>query len=210
MSAIWHRTASKDSSGKSSAVTASTRGPETTDRGRDGIIPLKRCGWSSGGVGAQASSGRVAELTTALSLAADLCTGQPMEHGLRTCWLSLAASEELGLDAVARSCVYYVALLRFVGCTSDASETAVLAGGDDVALNAAMAPMFMAEPGESVRYFVRHLAEDLPVHRRVGRVVRAMADPGMERRSLSVRGGRSPGGTAGYGRVGLWGAGPCV
>jgi hypothetical protein len=133
----------------------------------------------------QAGSGRLAELTIALSLASDLGTGQPMEHGLRTCWLSLAASAELGLDAATRSCVYYVALLRFVGCTSDASETAVLAGGDEVALNAAMAPMLLAQPGESMRYFVRHLAEDLPLHRRVGRVVGAMADPGMEHRSLS-------------------------
>ena len=132
-----------------------------------------------------AAPGRLAELTIALSLASDLGTGQPMEHGLRTCSLSLAVAEELGLDAATRSHIYYVALLRFVGCTSDASETAALAGGDDVALNAAMAPMLMAQPGESMRYFVRHLAEDLPWHRRVGRVVRAMADPGMEHRSLS-------------------------
>jgi HD-GYP domain-containing protein (c-di-GMP phosphodiesterase class II) len=81
--------------------------------------------------------------------------------------------------------VYYAALLRFVGCTSDASETAVLAGGDEVAFNAAMAPMLMARPGESMRYFVRHLAEDLPLHRRMGRVARAMTDTGMDRRSLS-------------------------
>ena len=129
-------------------------------------------------------SGRTAELTIALSLATDLGTGQPMEHGMRTCWLSLAVSDALGLDAATRSCVYYVALLRFVGCTSDASETAELAGGDDVAFNAAMAPMLMAQPGESMRHFVRHLAEDLPLRRRMGRVVRAMSDPGMERRSL--------------------------
>lgn len=81
--------------------------------------------------------------------------------------------------------MYYVALLRLVGCTSDVSETAVLAGGDEVAFNAAMAPMFMGQPGESMRYFVRHLAEDLPLHRRAGRIVRAKTDPGMERRSLS-------------------------
>ena len=130
-------------------------------------------------------SGRLAELTIALSLATDLGTGQPMEHGLRTCWLSLAAAEVLDLDRAARSSVYYVALLRFVGCTSDASETAVLAGGDDVAMNGTMAPMLMAGRGESTRFFVRHLAEDLPLRRRAGRVVSAMLDPGMERRSLS-------------------------
>ena len=108
-----------------------------------------------------------------------------MEHGLRTCWLSLRTAEALGMDAAARSCVYYVALLRFLGCTSDAADTAVLAGGDDVAFNAAMAPMLMAQPGEAMRYFVRHLAEDRPAHRRAGRVVRALTDPGMTGRSLS-------------------------
>jgi HD-GYP domain-containing protein (c-di-GMP phosphodiesterase class II) len=129
---------------------------------------------------------RAAELTVALSLATDLGTGQPMEQGLRTCWVSLAAAEALGADSATRSCVYYVALLRFVGCTSDASETAVLAGGDDVGFNAVMAPMLLARAGEGMRHFVRHVAEDLPLHRRVGHVVRAMADPGMEHRSLSA------------------------
>jgi HD-GYP domain-containing protein (c-di-GMP phosphodiesterase class II) len=136
-------------------------------------------------VAAPAGSGRLAELTIALSLATDLGTGQPMEHGLRTCWLSLAVAEALGADATARSCVYYVALLRFVGCTSDASETAVLAGGDDIAFNATMAPMLGAQSGEGTRFFLRHLAADLPLYRRAGRVARALADPGMERRSLS-------------------------
>ena len=44
-----------------------------------------------------APSGRVAELTIALSLASDLGTGQPLEHGLRTCLLSLAAADALGI-----------------------------------------------------------------------------------------------------------------
>lgn len=128
---------------------------------------------------------RLAELTVALSLATDLGTGQPLEHGLRTCWLSLKTAEEMGLDAPTRSCVYYTALLRFVGCTSDATDTAVLAGGDDLAFNAAMAPMLMAQPGEGMRYFVRHVAEDLPVPRRIGRVVHSLADPAGSSRSLT-------------------------
>jgi HD-GYP domain-containing protein (c-di-GMP phosphodiesterase class II) len=99
--------------------------------------------------------------------------------------MSLAAAAQLGLDVDARSCVYFVALLRFLGCTSDASDAAVLAGGDDVAFNAAMAPMLMAGPGGVMRHFVRHLAEELPVHRRAGRVLRALADPEAGRRSLS-------------------------
>ena len=128
---------------------------------------------------------RLAELTVALSLATDLGTGQPLEHGLRTCWLSLRAAEELGLDGSTRSCVYYTALLRFVGCTSDAADTAVLAGGDDLAFNGVMAPMLMAQPGEAMRYFARHVAEDLPAPRRIGRVVRSLTDPSGSSRSLA-------------------------
>jgi HD-GYP domain-containing protein (c-di-GMP phosphodiesterase class II) len=134
----------------------------------------------------QVSAGRTAELTVALSLATDLGTGQPLEHGLRTCWLSLKAAETLGLDDPTRSCVYHVALLRFLGCTADASVAAVFAGGDDVAFNATFAPMLNAEPTESLQFLVRHLAAGLPLRRRIGRVARALADPGGGRRSLSA------------------------
>jgi HD-GYP domain-containing protein (c-di-GMP phosphodiesterase class II) len=128
---------------------------------------------------------RLAELTVALSLATDLGTGQPLEHGLRTCLLSLRTAAALGVEARMESCVYYTALLRFVGCTSDATDTAVLAGGDDIAFNAVMAPMLMAQPGEGMRYFVRHLAQELPATRRIDRVVTALADPAASGRSLA-------------------------
>lgn len=128
---------------------------------------------------------RLAELTIALSLATDLGTGQPLEHGLRTCLLSLAAAEALELDGPTRSCVYHVALLRFIGCTSDASEFAALVG-DDVLMNGLMAPVFHARPGELARSFLRHVGEDLPVHRRAGRIVRALGDPDADRRSLTA------------------------
>ena len=159
--------------------------PDYPSREQSDGRPQTSRGWKSGGVTGAAKPIRAAELTIALSLATDLGTGQPMEHGLRTCWLSLAAAEAMGLDPATRSCVYYVALLRFVGCTSDAAETATLAGGDDIEFNAVMAPMLLADRGEGMHFFVRHLAEDLPLHRRLARVARAMSDPGLEQRSLS-------------------------
>lgn len=130
-------------------------------------------------------AGRLAELAIALSLASDLGTGQPLEHGLRTCLLSLSAGRALGLDGPQLSSVFHVALLRFIGCTSDASEIAVAAGGDDVALNATMAPMLTASPADGLRFVVRHLGEGLPWLTRAGLVGRALADPGFDRRSLS-------------------------
>ena len=128
--------------------------------------------WKSGGVADVGEVSRLAELTIALSLATDLGTGQPLEHG--TCWWSLKVAKALDLDAGQRSCVYHVALLRFLGCTSDASETAMLAGGDDVSFNALFGPMLNAQPGEGLRFLVRHLGEELPLASRIGRLARAL------------------------------------
>jgi hypothetical protein len=72
---------------------------------------------------------RLAEPVAALSLATDLGMGQPLEQALRTCLLAVAAGSALGLDGPTHSDTYYFALLRFVGCTSDAHEQAVLVGG---------------------------------------------------------------------------------
>jgi HD-GYP domain-containing protein (c-di-GMP phosphodiesterase class II) len=76
---------------------------------------------------------RLAELVAALSLGVDLGFGQPMEHVLRQCLISLRLADRLGLDDDARAAVYYTALLINVGCHTDAHEQAKWFG-DDLAL----------------------------------------------------------------------------
>ncbi len=73
---------------------------------------------------------RLAELVAALSLGIDLGFGQPMEHVLRQCLISLRLAEQLGLDESERADVYYTALLINVGCHSDAHEQAKWFGDD--------------------------------------------------------------------------------
>jgi HD domain len=70
-----------------------------------------------------------------MPLATDLGIGQPMDHLLRSCVLGLRLSESLGLDESERAVVYYVALLAWLGCHSDAHEQAAWFG-DDIALKA--------------------------------------------------------------------------
>jgi HD-GYP domain-containing protein (c-di-GMP phosphodiesterase class II) len=76
---------------------------------------------------------RLAELVAALSLGVDLGFGQPMEHVLRQCLISLRLADRLGLGDDARAAVYYTALLVNVGCHTDAHEQAKWFG-DDLAL----------------------------------------------------------------------------
>jgi HD-GYP domain-containing protein (c-di-GMP phosphodiesterase class II) len=118
---------------------------------------------------------RLTELVAAISLATDLGTGQPMEHALRTCRLSAAVACELGLDAATRRDVHFVALLRFLGCTADAPETARLAGGDNTAFIGAMGPAYMGSAGEAVRALARSVGRGGPPLRRARVLAEALA-----------------------------------
>ncbi|MGH3135647.1 MAG: HD domain-containing phosphohydrolase [Gaiellaceae bacterium] len=129
---------------------------------------------------------RLAELLGSVSLATDLGTGQPPGHALRTCTIAAALAEEMGCGADEVRTIHQFALLRFLGCTSDAAETAALVGGDDRALNAAMAPVLMGSGREMMGRFVRSVAPGQPQLRRLGLVARALADPKGTERSLST------------------------
>jgi HD-GYP domain-containing protein (c-di-GMP phosphodiesterase class II) len=130
---------------------------------------------------------RLAELVAALSLATDLGMGQPMEQALRTCLLSVSAGRHLGVDASELRDSYYLALLRFVGCTSDAHEQAALVGGDEIAFRAGVAPVIMGDTSEFLTYLVRRFAADAPPTTRVRLVARLLADgSGGAKRSIAI------------------------
>src|SRR5262245_63721111 len=75
---------------------------------------------------------RLAEVVAALSLATDLGTGHPIERSLRSCLLALHFGAGLGLTEAQLREVYYVALLRWVGCTADSHRGDIF--GDEIAL----------------------------------------------------------------------------
>lgn len=90
-----------------------------------------------------------------------------MEQAVRTCRLSVSAGRDLGLPARELSDVYYLALLRFVGCTSDAHEAAIEAGGDEIAFRSAIATVLMGETPEFLRFLFRQYARDQHLLNRV-------------------------------------------
>ncbi len=135
---------------------------------------------------AEADGFRLTELVAAISLATDLVTGQPVEHALRTCLLSTTVAEAIGLDAPTRSDVHYVALLRFLGCTADAPETARIAGGDNIDFFAAMAPTAMGSPADELRAMLRSLGRGRPPARRAALLAGALVDPGWGARTLTA------------------------
>ena len=78
---------------------------------------------------------RIGELVATLALAQDNAFGQPLESQLRSCLLATWMCDSAGFDDELRETVYWVALLRYVGCTGHAHEVATVFG-DEIAIRA--------------------------------------------------------------------------
>lgn len=117
---------------------------------------------------------RLGELVAALSLATDLALGRPLEHELRTTVLSLRLGDSLGMDEEELRELYWVALLRYVGCTAHAHEVAVLFG-DDIATRARANIWDMGSVADVLREIVAHAGEGRVAAHRVAAVISAVA-----------------------------------
>jgi HD-GYP domain-containing protein (c-di-GMP phosphodiesterase class II) len=104
---------------------------------------------------------RLAELIASLSLATDLGSGQPMEHGLRTCLVATRLGQRLGLGEEELAETYYTALLRSVGCTSDAHEQGAVFG-DELAARAELALVAHGSALEVLRVLRRRVGAGQP------------------------------------------------
>lgn len=135
-------------------------------------------------VGSVSTRVRSGELFAALSLATDLGTGQPAEHGLRTCLLALELAAHAGLESDELEDAFYLGLLHSIGCTADAPVTA-RAFGDDRAHKAAFTLIDSGRPDEVLRYLWRNVYPTAPGPRRVRAFAAVVAaGPGFARVNL--------------------------
>lgn len=77
------------------------------------------------------TSVRLAEVLSALTYALDLTDGQRPGHTLRTCVIAMRLGEAVGLDGELLAALYYAALLKDSGCSSNAARMTQLFGSDD-------------------------------------------------------------------------------
>ncbi|NJN39641.1 MAG: hypothetical protein HC807_00505 [Gammaproteobacteria bacterium] len=90
---------------------------------------------------------RLGEFVATLALAQDNAFGQPLESQMRSCLLAMWLCEAAGYERKLRETVYWVALLRYVGCTGHAHEVATLFG-DEIAARAQTLVHDAANPAE--------------------------------------------------------------
>lgn len=72
---------------------------------------------------------RAAEIVASLCLATDLGMGFPFEHGLHASLMAVRLADLLGVEPETKRHTYYLCLMVYVGCTTDAYEgTRIFAG----------------------------------------------------------------------------------
>jgi hypothetical protein len=71
------------------------------------------------GISASRDTVRLSELLAAWSVAIDVAMVMPLESGLRICSRAVRLAERMDLDVAVRRRVYYLALLRHIGCTAE-------------------------------------------------------------------------------------------
>src|SRR5216684_62073 len=123
----------------SSSQSSGIRRRSTGVARRRGCLPCSRCSCWSLAVSAAAGlrfgtvcqnrhMRRIAEIVGTLAMATDLGLGLPIEHAIRACLMSIEMGRRVGMAPAELSELYYLMLLRMLGCTSGSSDNAYFFG----------------------------------------------------------------------------------
>jgi len=114
---------------------------------------------------------RLVELIGTLSLAADAGTGMPDETGLRVATVASKIAACLDASPSDRASAYYLALLRFIGCTAN-SDAAADVFGDEVEFGNETQGLDYGNPREMLPAVMRHARKGKGAFRGAAAMVR--------------------------------------
>lgn len=126
---------------------------------------------------------RTSELVGALSTALDLTEGLLAGHSARTCWLAMRVGAAIGLEEDARESLFYAALLKDAGCSSNAAALTQIFGGDERALKRMQATAGRSVMANAV-LGIRAMSATEPLPRRFRRLVHLALHGSRERRAV--------------------------
>ncbi len=95
----------------------------------------------------------------ATAAATDLGMGQPIGSAGKACWLATRFAQTLQLGSLEQHDVYYLALLHFLGCTTNATDFAAFVGNDALAMQSIIVHHMGVVPDA----LSRQLPQPLPV-----------------------------------------------
>jgi len=125
---------------------------------------------------------RLAEIVASLSLATEAAAGVAPETAARAAIVATRIAESMGASPPDRQDVYYASLLRYIGCTGFAHETAWYGGGDDIALLRALTPADAGSLPDVAKHIVLGAGKGAGAVTRVKSVARLFGDPTVPKR----------------------------
>ena len=97
-----------------------------------------------------------------LALAADAATGRPQGTGLSAAIVATEFARRIGESEETQKDAYYLALVRFIGCTITSHETGMLSIGDDQGFAVATMLGDWADREDLKMYLNRFIAHEAP------------------------------------------------
>jgi HD-GYP domain-containing protein (c-di-GMP phosphodiesterase class II) len=110
-----------------------------------------------------------ASLVGAFTYALDLTEGQPAGHSLRACYIASRLAQQLCVTGDAFASVYYTALLKDLGCSSNAARIHELYATDDLELKRDYKTIATGLSA-TLRFVVSKTGAGAPLHRRVAAI----------------------------------------
>ena len=128
------------------------------------------------------------DVLAALSFALDLTEGQPMGHSLRTSLIAMELAARLDLPIQVRRDLYYAALLKDAGCSSNAAAVFEMFGADDIVAKRARMKVDWTNDVRAALYAFEHAAPGASWFERAKRVAAlAKTGPRSAARLVQVR-----------------------
>ncbi|MEP6826749.1 MAG: HD domain-containing phosphohydrolase [Aestuariivirga sp.] len=126
---------------------------------------------------------RSAELIGALSHALDITEGQPRGHCHRVCWLGMKLGEGINLSREELSDLYYVLLLKDLGCSSNAARICQLYLADDLKFKADF-KRIDGSLSQALRFVLSHTGLESGMTERFRAIINIMRNGGEISREL--------------------------
>lgn len=101
-----------------------------------------------------------------LALAADLATGRPKGSGLTAAIVAAEFARTLDLDLAKQKDIFFLAAVRFIGCTITSHETGMMSIGDDQGFAVATMLGDWADRADLKRYLDQYIALEAPAEDR--------------------------------------------
>src|SRR4051812_29573555 len=125
----------------------------------------------------------LSRVLAAFSFALDVTEGEPPGHAARTCKIGMRLADAVGLDAGARSDLFYALLLKDAGCSANSAKMAALFGADDHVAKRTSKRVDWSGRLPAFAWAVRTVAPGRSLRMRAGRL-RAIHDEGEVTRAL--------------------------